>query len=220
MTKELTIRIKARGEHFTVGVLIRTFERALDALRSAARSSRQPLADWMVETLNSNGELRLTVRGIEEDATVPSYLRGLRTLETTATAPPTFDEADLTTARRLVGLLEKDVDSIVITAPGEEPVTPTQHVAANVDAILRKRYRYSYGTIEGRLETLNVHSTNAFTIYDVLTDGKTLCEFPESMYAQAYAAVRKRVLVTGRIKFNRDGDTVSMIVETMRERPD
>jgi hypothetical protein len=221
MRKEVTITMRPRGAHFTVGALIRALERTLDALRSfAARNSTVPLSEWDVESLNANGELRLTVRGETGDSVVPAYIRGMRTLESTATSPPDFDEVDLTNARRLVGLLDKDVESIVISTPGEEPVVPTQHVAANVDAILLKRYRYSYGALEGRLETFNVHGTRTFTIYDVLTDDKTVCEFPEDMYPKAYAAVRKRVVVTGRMKFNRDGVPVTMTVEELRERPD
>lgn len=221
MLKELTIRIRPQGEHFTVGALIRVLERALESLRGyARRNSSQPLSDWQVESLNANGEFRLTVRGDAGDAAMPAYLRGFRTLENSPTSPPEFDEIDLTNARKLVGLLDKDAESIEISSPGEEPVVPTQHVAANVDAILRKRYRCSYGTIEGRLETLNVHGSNQFTIYDVLTDEKTVCEFPEEMYPKAYAAVRKRVVVVGRVKFNRDGEPVSMTVEDLRERPD
>ncbi len=221
MRKELTIRIRPQGEHFTVGALTRVLERALESVRGyARRNSPQALSDWEVESLIANGEFRLTMRGDAGETAMPAYLRGFRTLETSPTSPPEFDEADLANARKLVALLEKDAESIEISSPGEEPVVPTQHVAANVDAILRKRYRYSYGTIEGRLETLNVHGSNQFTIYDVLTDEKTVCEFPEEMYPKAYAAVRKRVVVAGRLKFNRDGDVVSMTVEDLRERPE
>jgi hypothetical protein len=220
MLKEITINVKARGEHFTVGALIRALERTLDVLRGmeVKMASGQPVRDWQVASLNANGELRMTVKGDMPESLVTTYLRGMRTLDTTATAPAEFDDEDLSNARRLVGLLERDAESITFASPGEEPVSPTQHVAANVDAILRKRYRYTYATLEGMLETLNVHGGNAFTIYDVLTDHKTVCEFPEDLYAKAYAAVRKRVLVTGRIKYNRDGDPVSMTVETIRER--
>jgi hypothetical protein len=221
MMKELTIRIRPRGEHFTVGALIRCLERAIDSLRTEATRRRGvDISRWDVESISANGELRMTVRGDAGDAIVPSYIRGMRTLETSQNAPPDFDESDLTNARKFVGLLEKDVESIVISAPGEESVSPTQRVAANVDAILKRRYRHSYGTIEGTLETLNVHGQRTFNIYDVLTDEKTECEFPESMFEEVYGAVRKRVVVTGRVKFNRDGDPISMKVESMRKRPD
>src|SRR4051812_28517283 len=131
MVRELTIRMQPRGEHFTVGSLIRAMERTLDALRSyAKRNSQQPPNSWTVQSLSANGELWLTVQG---DIGSPAYLSGMRTLEANPVAPPEFDETDMENARRLVGLLENDVDSIVLSAPGEEPVTATQHIAANVD---------------------------------------------------------------------------------------
>jgi len=219
MLKELTIRMKCRREHFTVGELIRALERTLEMLRGIEQKmpGRQRLNEWEVSDLNANGELRLTVKGDTAESLVQTYMKGMRSLEDSATIPTNFDETDLSNAKRLVSLLDDDVESITFSTPGEDSVSPTQHVAANVDAIMKRRYLYSGGTIEGRLETFNVHGTNTFTIYDVLTDEKTVCEFPESLYSEAYGAVSSRVAVTGRIKYNRDGRPVSMTVESIRK---
>lgn len=58
------------------------------------------------------------------------------------------------------------------------------------------------GTIDGRLEAINVHSgQNVFTIYPLIGPKRVLCRFPARLEQQAIRALTRRVEVSGALKY-------------------
>jgi hypothetical protein len=63
----------------------------------------------------------------------------------------------------------------------------------------------SYGSVEGELLALNVsRGRRQFGIYPSVGPKSVLCTFPEHLFSEAYAYVRKRVRVYGTKLFRRD----------------
>ena len=106
-------------------------------------------------------------------------------------------------ASKLVDALNNGVAKIVITAPGLEPLAPTQRVQATVSEFIESR-RKDYTdqtTLEGDLKTVSVAGGSKFYIFDRLTGHQTLCSIPHDKLEQAKALLERRVWVTGRVKF-------------------
>ena len=70
---------------------------------------------------------------------------------------------------------------------------------------------YDYGTIEGRLEAIQ-DSSGALKIrvQDFLYPKPISCVVPERMIETVFASFRKRVEITGKIHYRRDGGAISI----------
>ncbi len=222
----LTVRLTGKDDDLSLPAFLNVMRDSLNILRDIdahlSATGRNTLK-WTITDVHMSSPLSITVTGVPIKAdqyngkVVALYLDDLDKLERGQQPSQHFSERCLEKAKRLSAQLNNGVSSVVFSGPPAKPVTPTQHLAANVDALLKKRYRYESTAMEGRLEALNVHGALTFHIYDVLTDAKTVCVFKEELYAGAYAALRHRVAVTGRAKYNRAGQAVSIEVESLRQ---
>lgn len=79
----------------------------------------------------------------------------------------------------------------------------TTRYVANIDQILGSGTR-SKGTIKGRIEILNVHHRNQFTLYPPIGNHTIKCVFPEFLYEIVHAAVKQSVTVSGILTFRAD----------------
>ena len=63
------------------------------------------------------------------------------------------------------------------------------------------------GSVEGRLEAINVHGTRTFTVWDRVTGTDVRCTFPKgaSWTETAATLFERRVLVVGTVHYLRDG---------------
>lgn len=69
------------------------------------------------------------------------------------------------------------------------------------------------GTIEGTLEIISVQSGYLFAIYDAISQKRIECHFKSEQLDRIKAALGRRVLVTGSIRYNRRGETLSVRVD-------
>jgi len=98
------------------------------------------------------------------------------------------------------------------------PVGPT--IARIVREDLRADYN-DYGTIEGRLETIaDRDGSLQFLIRDVMLEQKVRCYFPEELLPEVFDKFRKRVEVSGTIKYRKNGVAVSIEVDRIDVLPD
>jgi hypothetical protein len=89
-------------------------------------------------------------------------------------------------------------------------LTPTVH--ARLQELLLPE-QSAEGTADGTLEAINLHSTpKAFNIYPLVGPSKLVCHFPTELEDEAIAAIRKRVLVTGLLKYH-EGATYPHAIE-------
>lgn len=125
--------------------------------------------------------------------------------------PAAFTDRAIEHARNLGSLFKRKV--------GEPGVRlwygrdASQHVgrviAQNAKAMLEAAYEEE-GSIEGRLERLDAHNHLQLVVYDVLDDRAIKCEVDDELLKQAQTHWRKRVEVTGRVRYRKDGQAVSI----------
>jgi hypothetical protein len=79
----------------------------------------------------------------------------------------------------------------------------------------------SIGTVEGKLQALNIHEKPPrFAIYDLLTDRRVECYFTTRIKLEdVLAGVGRRVAVTGLIKTRPTGERVSIEARELRLFP-
>jgi len=152
-----------------------------------------------------------------------AFVRGLRQIEESSKRPDAFDDDVLDYAARLARFRHREhvVGKFSID---QEEVAPTEHGIANVEAILGRsgRYYYMETQLEGVLERVSVHGALTFSIFDLLNGRPTTCDFVDEQLPDVieFLRHRKRVRVTGRVKFNAKHAPISVEVERFEALPD
>lgn len=98
-------------------------------------------------------------------------------------------------------------------------------VEPSIARVIREDQRTEYndfGTIEGRLETIqeNYGGGLQFQIRDAMLRQKVRCYFPEDLLQEVFETFRKRVEVSGVIRFRKNGMPVSINAERIEALPD
>lgn len=150
---------------------------------------------------------------------ISSVLKGLETIERTAERPEYFTDEALLTAKRLVSLLNGKVERISIFGNvgvgSTGTVRATQRIAANVDQLLGIG-TVAVGSVEGTLETVTIHGGTSFNIYDTITHRRVRCVCDRERLDELEGCLGSRVLVEGEIRYNVQGQPISIKVENHR----
>ncbi|HEX5010278.1 MAG TPA: hypothetical protein VFY71_07745 [Planctomycetota bacterium] len=215
----LVIRVAERDDIVSALSLARILVETVEVLQgideSIAQSAR-PTMRWGVAAQSRKSPYTFELVGAPTNGAHPTprpvvgaFVRGIRALDKSDEVPPHFTLETARVAKRLVGVLNNDVGRIAFEADGEEAVA-TQHIAANVDAIVdRLRRKYAeWTTLEGRLEGADLHGKREFYLYEHLAGAKVKCLLPENLVDNACASLRKRVAVYGQATY-----------DTMLDRP-
>jgi hypothetical protein len=100
----------------------------------------------------------------------------------------------------------------VRTRNGAGTVEITKAAARHAQRILDQPYVSDMGTVEGRLEELNIHGRRRFVIFDELTGQRIECHFGHRIAIDDITrGVERRVAVTGEIRSRESGEIVSVI---------
>src|SRR6202020_2944039 len=103
---------------------------------------------------------------------------GLRVLASEPRRPENFTDRALEQVRALANLSSDELP-ISIKNSGA-PISITRRVAVHVDEILGPS-RTSYGSVEGRLEAVQLHGRENFSVYDPLSGARVECRFTEDV---------------------------------------
>ncbi|HVX33290.1 MAG TPA: hypothetical protein VHA80_09135 [Solirubrobacterales bacterium] len=139
---------------------------------------------------------------------------GLALLEREPVRPEYFTDKALDLAKELA-MLGGDKLPIAVRN-GRSPVRITNQLAANVEKVLGEP-RETIGTIEGRLDALNVHGQSPhFSIWPA-GDKRVKCSFGQRLDLDhdILPAVKKRVAAHGRIKTRPSGERLSVVVDEL-----
>lgn len=150
-----------------------------------------------------------------------NVLRGLETLEIDATEPEHFPEAAMKHARDLANVVgtDEDDDTRVRIWVNKKAKPLTHKIVANAIEILRTAYE-DHGSIEGRLQVVSEEGKLHCNVRDPVTGRAIRCVIEETMLPEAFAAFRKRVEVTGQVRYRKDGTPTSIKVESMSVFPE
>lgn len=198
-----------------------TVEFSLSILReldSAISLKRRGTLRWIIGGLSLRSPATVTLRSVPPaegrdfgPEVVRAYVDGLYQLETEGTAPPVFTDDALEAAGRLGSVQFGPGGRIKVQALDRE-VTVTQRVSASVSELAARTYT-SRGSMEGMLEMVTLHGQRYFRVYDAVSGVGVPCYFPPEELENVRVGLGKRVSVTGRVRFNRQGDKLSLQVE-------
>jgi hypothetical protein len=176
---------------------------------------------WLVEV--QPGSVRLPLRAeagtLEAAASavreIPrSIADGLAILEREPKRPDFFSDKALEEAKKLADLGRDDFGLAVQN--GGERIALSQRLSVNVSKLLGSP-RTSFGTVEGKLESLSVHGSKEFSVWRV--DGTRVpCHFGRYLSLdEVLPAIGKRVAARGQIKTNaRTGEPQTVEVHELR----
>jgi len=145
---------------------------------------------------------------------------GIETLEHDAKEPDGFPETALRHIRELgsvAGTDEKD-DTKIRVWTKKQPAVVTHKVVAHVAVLLNEAYE-DFGTIEGRIQVISEQGALHVFITEPIKQRRVRCYFDEDMLPAFLAAFRKRVEVSGRIKYRRDHTPISIYATQITEFP-
>lgn len=197
-----------------------------DLLREVSRSIAATLDDpvtWVVESVSEGstdyalapnpGSTKLPTSTL--DRMVEAVPAGISILRERAERPPHFTDKALT----LTATLSTVPLPWLRTRNGAAEVEITRSAGLHAQRILAMPYTSDFGTVEGRLEAVNVHGgRRQFVIYDDLTGERIECHFGHRI-ATDEIKVDRRVAVTGEIRSRENGEIVSVIAERIEVFP-
>ena len=183
---------------------------------------------WTIADL-SRGSANLAIHPIlksadaidQRELVISSALNGFLLIDRSAERPAYFTDEALKKAKEFSGVISSDIEGIAVfgnSGKGEtQRIQITQRVAAHVDQLIGTS-TVAIGSIEGTLETLNVHGRTSFIVYDLITGRRVDCRCDQETLEQLTIPgnYRRRIVVTGEIHFNVQGLPMSMKVGSHR----
>jgi hypothetical protein len=222
MNKEvdsITIRVAGKGgDYVTADSFLSVVREAISILHDLDANNTLV---WKLKHASINSPVAMTFvaeprRGVEhwEEGVSATYVDLFSRLESGTDVPAEVPAKAVLRTTRLVDVLNNGVGSISFSAPGREPVSPTQRVQAKVkELVAARRDSYTdYVTLEGMLETVSVHGGDRFHVYDRITGHRTLCEIQHEDLERAKVALECRVWVRGRTRY-KGGKPIDMRVD-------
>jgi hypothetical protein len=233
-TPRIEIEIKGRpdrGER----VPLRTFVRAADNLTdllaqiAADRGRNGVRVEWFVRELRQGSTVLATepmpdspeaLEAASEDA--EKALGGIAAMERGDDVRRLLSYPVVERVRSLSGLLDDGAGEIAvrgIVLGQRREIDLTASTAEHASALLARRYRSS-GSVQGTIETLSVHERRPyFNVFHALDDYAIKCRCDEALFAQARAALRRRVRVAGEIVRRFDGRAETVEVSEIHVLP-
>lgn len=179
--------------------------------------TRESPVEWLADVRRGSIRLPVTGRPRSRDfhagamhQIAETIVAGLAVLEAGHGRPAYFSDKALASAKQLANLASDDLP--IYVRDGGEPVRITRRTGERVDALLGPHQR-SFGTVEGKLEALDIHGQrDAFAVWETLSGRRVDCYFDGENVGleDVMAAVGRRVGVRGTITSKPTGERVSV----------
>lgn len=163
---------------------------------------------------------RSTVAPEVLDGIYATVQRGVEGVERAAEEPERLPPGALKHIRDLgavAGAGEQD-DAIVRVWTRRKAVQVTHKTVAHAAVLLDEDHE-DFGTIEGRIQVVSERGDLHVYVTEPIRQRQVRCVFPDEMLPAFLAAFRKRVEITGRIRYRRDGVPVSIAATKLTEFP-
>jgi hypothetical protein len=181
---------------------------------------------WIIEI--KPGSVRVPLRGRPANGEFVSgsitelaaaITDGMATLDERAERPRFFTDQALVQARALANLATDELP--ISVRRGRRKVPLSKRALPNIDRVIGKQ-QTSYGTVEGKLEGLQLHGPKPqFAVYEPLTGHKVECHFTEDVTLDDLRpAIGRRVGVRGQIRSTAEGVRMSVDAHELRIFPD
>ena len=179
---------------------------------------------WRIADL-STGSANLSIfPNLQDEASalmISSALSGVALIDKGAEYPTFFTDKALLKAKEFASIINGEVERVAIFGnPGKgktQRVQITQRVSAHVDQLIGTSTIVS-GEIEGTLETLTIHNSTEFSIYEAISYQRVRCVCDRKMLDELADPARlgRRIAVEGEIRFNVRGEPTSVKVKNYR----
>jgi hypothetical protein len=181
--------------------------------------------EWFMNDISTNGSLRLEIypklkSRSKERADVgrdiaKSFVSGFTTLEIEGRSPAFLTDKGMKRAEHLTNLIdERGARAIVASVPENHNIVEiTRRSADNIQRLIPEAYK-SIGSVEGYLETISVHKTKKFVVYQGMTGKAVNCQFPKlELMDKVKHFLGARVLVSGIVSRNEKGEPMRVLLE-------
>lgn len=219
MPDHLTFVIHSVDEHSSLDLLVKSLEDIQRLLRHVdyAIYGRTSRPGWAVHGLRSSAPtLTLTPRREDRQA-VGVVGEGLRIVTGGTDQPPQhFTEPVLEDLKKMRRLFrgEDRARSMSVLVNDENTATIGDDIAEKVDRVLAAGY-HNLGSLQGKLDAINVHRIPTATIWDRVSGAPVRCRFPREETERVKEFLEQLVTVTGDVHYFSNGTprSVSDVVE-------
>ncbi len=207
MGNGLTFVINPDNQAASVDLFFRALEdirrllRDVDYAMHRERTGRR----WVITGLHASSPTITVNPLLADDETITTIATGIRTITIGTDQPPQYftEQAlnDLVRMRRLFRGQDR-ARSIAVSVDNQEPATIREDIHQKATRILTASY-WNLGTIEGRLEAINVHGAPTFTIWDRVSRAPVRCSFPgeADWKVRVKELLERRVFVRGKVRY-------------------
>ena len=211
MPDQLTFVIQPNDEFSSFDLLVKSLEDIKRVLRHVdyamyGRISRRQ-QEWAVHSIRSSAPTITLVPRREDRRAVGIVAEGLRILtEGTDQPPPHFTEPVLEGVKGMSRLFRgrSCARALNVLVDDEHVASIGQDIAEQTDRVLSAGHR-NLGSLQGRLEAINVHNSPTATIWDGVSDAPVRWTFPRADTDGIKSLLEKLVLVTGDIRYFSNG---------------
>ena len=162
---------------------------------------------------------QLSVNGPSATQTATVLIDGINGLEQEQEIPSELKVAGLRQMQAVAGALKsRGVEHELLVSSGVTGGSGRilHLMARQINQLLIKE-RVSYGSIEGKVELISVHKGNRkFNVYHTVTGKAVECNLPSHLETEIIAALKRRVVISGAIHRNWNGDPHRVEVERLR----
>lgn len=219
----LTLYIE--GPHITAERFQRAvgaFFQLLDDVAEQITGERKPIR-WIVSP--KEGSFGVVADPMPVSPSVPvaritsAVHRGMGQLQRQAKRPSAFSDSALRSVHDLAKVADgKEVERTRVVL-ARKTATAEQATAEHVDRILGASRR-DYGSVEGQLQMVSIRGGPHFSVSDELTGKSIQCDVSAEQLDAALAAFRKRVAISGLMRYSEEGEATSIVADTVDVLPD
>ena len=238
MSERIKITVRASGSHPDVLTIEDAMRQVLDIFEML---ESMPGVEWKLISASTNSPLQVEAEAISFEPSVDvtvvarAQKQNLATnlREITRGEPPSDPEFKTTIARRFLSRNLNGVGSTEIDLDIGAPITVTPRVAQDALNVLEKKLdalfdtvstRDEIGSIEGTLSDVGTHyNLPAAKIIDTRNKKEVWCRLSAALQEEfqdkaTYKDVwqHRRVIVSGRIKYDKDGNILYVVASDIR----
>lgn len=217
-------------------VSLNDFSFQLEALRKVLSNTESSLSgeqaeiDWQIVDLKHSSPAEIVLRPIDahtdadkEDIiseTVNRVIGCFKMLSENIPPPAEMSQQLLGHYKNFSDKVQKGILRVSLKS-GTDTVKVNENVKAAIEAVTLSETK-SVGTVEGRLEFLNIHADrNIFRIYSAIPPEKVNCFFPPDKIEEAREALGRKIRVSGELTYPKGNDFPRDVkVQTIELLPD
>ena len=235
MRAGITITIES-AESDREHVSLNDFSFQLEALRKVLSNTESSLSgeqaeiDWQIVDLKHSSPAEIVLQPIgthtntdKEDIifeTVNKVIGYFKALSDNIPLPVEMNQQLLGHYKTFSDKVQKGILTVSLKSE-TDTVKVSENVKAAIEAVTLSEIK-SIGTVEGRLEFLNIHANqNMFRIYSAVPPEKVNCFFPPDKIEEAREALGRKIRVLGELIYPKGNDFPRDVrVETIELLPD